>query len=297
MPNRFYLGVDGGGTRCRVRIRATDGRLIAEAEGGLANVNQDRAQAIATIMDTVWNAAKAGGMSSADFARTYAGLGLAGVTDHHVAADIARVDWPFAKVIVDDDAYIACLGAHNGADGGIIIAGTGSAGLCLVGGRRFGVGGRGFALGDEGSSAHLGLAALRAAMSALDGLEARTPLTEELLAGFNADAGAMARWGVRALPRDYAQYAPQVFSAAEAGDPIAIRLVAHAADALDKLARRLMDFGARKLCLVGGMARRIEAKLAPDVRAILAEPVADPLEGAMLMAAQATSLEKATETL
>ena len=49
MTQGLYLGIDGGGTRCRARLRDGEGRLLGEAEGGLANIYQDFAGAIACI--------------------------------------------------------------------------------------------------------------------------------------------------------------------------------------------------------------------------------------------------------
>ena len=289
MQGRLILGVDGGGTHCRVRIKTWDGRLMAEAEGGSANVNQDQHQALRNIMQTVRLAAQNCGLTEADFGQIHAGMGLAGVTSRQMAADIEQADWPFARIYVDDDAYIACLGAHGGADGGIVITGTGSAAVCLVNGVRFAVGGRGFALGDEGSGAVLGRDALRAALRTLDGLAPATALTEALLHHFHHDAGAMARWGVTATPQDYARFAPMVFHAAQEGDTTGLSLVAACARALDELARRLLAFGAPKLCLIGGLAQAVRPYLAPDIAQTLAEPEADALEGAILMAMQQES--------
>jgi len=286
MQGRFVLGVDGGGTHCRIRIRTSDGTLVAEAEGGAANVNQNRHQACANILTALNHAAHIGGLETKDFALMSAGLGLAGITSRAMALELEEWNWPFANVRVDDDAYIACLGAHHGADGGILIAGTGSAGLCLVRGQRFAIGGRGFALGDDGSGAQLGRSALRAAMRALDGLIPATHLTDQVLGMFNHDASEMAKWGVTATPRDYAQFAPHVFAAALNNDPLARALAKDAARALDELARRLLDFGAPHLCLVGGLAEPIRPYLTQDIAAVLSPPLSDPLEGAILMAQQ-----------
>ena len=63
---------------------------------------------------------------------------------------------------------IACLGAHGGRDGGIVIAGTGSVGLAMVNGREFRIGGYGFPISDEGSGAEIGLHAIRLALRAHD---------------------------------------------------------------------------------------------------------------------------------
>ena len=49
---KFFLGVDGGGSRCRARIRDRDGKLLSEAEGGASNIYQDLQAALATIIAT-----------------------------------------------------------------------------------------------------------------------------------------------------------------------------------------------------------------------------------------------------
>lgn len=34
----YYIGIDGGGTSCRARIRDDQGNLIGEAKSGSANI-------------------------------------------------------------------------------------------------------------------------------------------------------------------------------------------------------------------------------------------------------------------
>ncbi|HAB26036.1 MAG TPA: N-acetylglucosamine kinase, partial [Pantoea sp.] len=38
MSSPYYLGIDGGGTRCRARLIDAQGKVLAQAEGGPANV-------------------------------------------------------------------------------------------------------------------------------------------------------------------------------------------------------------------------------------------------------------------
>jgi glucosamine kinase len=35
----LFLGIDGGGSRCRARIRQVDGTLLGEAMGGPCNIS------------------------------------------------------------------------------------------------------------------------------------------------------------------------------------------------------------------------------------------------------------------
>ena len=37
----YFLGIDGGASRCRARIRDAAGRMLGEAIGGSSNIYQD----------------------------------------------------------------------------------------------------------------------------------------------------------------------------------------------------------------------------------------------------------------
>src|SRR5438132_13575281 len=157
---KLFLGIDGGGSKCRARIRDEGGAKRGEAEGGIANIYFDFDAALAAIVDTARAAAAEAG---ANIGELHAGLGLAGAMTSDAVARVRSAHLPFAALEVDSDAYIACLGAHGGEDGGIVITGTGSAALALVAGERHTAGGWGFLLGDDGSGAAIGRAAIRRA--------------------------------------------------------------------------------------------------------------------------------------
>ena len=184
------------------------------------------------------------------------GLGLAGVSNATIAREVADALPGFAAVRCSNDAVTACLGAHEGRDGGLVIAGTGSAGLALIGGRETFVGGRGFLLGDDGSGARIGLDAWRRALRAHDGLEPHTPLTRALMAEHRDDPAAVIRWGLKARSVDYGTYAPAVFAAAALGDPIALDIVGTAARAMSELAAAVRRHGATCVALLAAGRRR-----------------------------------------
>ena len=138
------------------------------------------------------------GLDAGKNERIAIGFGLAGLND---AGDATKVcaDFPgYALVRAANDATTACVGAHAGADGGLVIAGTGSAAIARVGGKETIIGGRGFALGDDGSGALIGLAALRAATRAYDRLGPSSALTVDMLGAFGDDIVAMVRWARKA---------------------------------------------------------------------------------------------------
>jgi glucosamine kinase len=283
----LFLGIDGGGSRCRARIRRADGTLLGEAVGGPSNIYQDFRGALNTIIATAREAAARAEVTPGAL---HAGLGLAGIITSVGKEKIEGAKLPFASVSVDNDAYAACIGAFSGGDGGIVIAGTGSIGLALVGGERHMVGGWGFQLGDHGSGAWVGHHAVRRAALALDGLLQPTELIDEVLARTGNTRLALSRWSEEARPKDYAQFAPVVFGCAARGDVQGMMIVIEGAAAISNLGRALLARGAKAVCLLGGLSKVYPPYLDADVRRAMAEPQADAVDGAIMMARRAQGL-------
>jgi glucosamine kinase len=283
----YFLGIDGGGSRCRARIRDAAGSMLGEAIGGSSNIYQDFDGALANIVATSADAAAKAQLKTGDL---HAGLGLAGIVTSVGAERIAKAKLPFASVIADNDAYAAWFGAFAGSDGGIVIAGTGSIGFASINGVRHMVGGWGFALGDHGSGAWLGHHAVRRAALAIDGLLQPTPLIEEVLSRVGRNRFDVSRWSERATPKDYAEMAPLVFECAAKGDVVGMTIVIEGAAAISSLGRALLARGAGKLCLLGGVSKVYPPYLDADVKQALTAPGADALDGAIMMARQAQGL-------
>jgi glucosamine kinase len=186
-------------------------------------------------------------------------------------------------VCAANDATTACIGAHAGGDGGLVIAGTGSAAIARVGGAETIIGGRGFALGDDGSGSHIGLDAMRSAMRAFDGLAPASALTDDILAEFGEDPVAMMNWALQAKPGDFGAFAPRVFERAASHDPIALGIVNAAARAIGALIRGVVALGAERVALVGGVGDAMRPYFEPDVAARLSPPLYDPTDGAILL--------------
>ena len=140
----LYLGVDGGATRCRARLRDAEGKLLMEASGAAANIHVDFAAAVAALSAVVDEVLAKAGLSDADPRSIAIGLGIAGFKEASDAARVAAAFPGFRLVRAANDATTACIGAHAGADGGLIIAGTGSAAIARVGATETIIGGRGF---------------------------------------------------------------------------------------------------------------------------------------------------------
>jgi glucosamine kinase len=279
----LYLGVDGGATRCRARLRNDDGKALAEASGSAANIHVDFAAAVAVLRGVVAEVIEKSGLAGADWARIAIGFGLAGIEDADDAAHVAEAFPGFRLVRAANDAVTACIGAHRGADGGLVIAGTGSAAIARVKGRETIIGGRGFTVGDDGSGAHIGLDALRAAMRAFDRLGPASALTADIIDRFGGDAVAMMRWARDARPGDFGVFAPGVFSRAAEGDPIAREIADRAAGAIGALTCGAIALGAERVALVGGAGEALRPYLDPKIAALLRAPLHDAVDGAILL--------------
>jgi glucosamine kinase len=282
----LYLGVDGGGSRCRARIEDEHGAALGEGRAGPATTRLGIDEAWRSIMRACTAAAEQAGLGREDFARMHAGIGLAGLARQGAEATLKEIAHPFASVRFISDGLAACLGAHGGADGAIVVAGTGTVGISLIGGHEHRFGGYGFPISDEGSGADIGLQAIRLALLAADKRGETSPLLEEVLGGFGHDPFQAVAWSEQATATEYATFAPMVLRHATEGDPIARGIVKRAADAIGDLLNVFVRQGTDRLSLVGGLSEAIAAWLAPDLRDRLKPPDGDPVAGALLVARQ-----------
>ena len=287
-PPTLRLGIDGGGTGCRARLVDEHGQVLGEGESGPANLALGAEPARAAVLQATRRALHRAGLPDAALSRTAAGLGMAAanVAKHRDA--FARLTLPFHSAVIASDAEAACLGAHAGRDGAILILGTGSQGVVHRQGRFSTVGGWGFALSDDGSGALLGREAVRRSFQVLDGVAAPSGLTRAVMDRFGGDRGAMLEWAAAARPGDWAVFARLVFEHAANHDALALRLVLDSAAAAERLLDHLVAMGAQRIALMGGVAAPTRRYLSSRFDAVLVEPVGDAMDGALLLAARGT---------
>ena len=287
MSKHLFLGVDGGATSCRARLCDLDGNLLGEGSAGPANIHSDLIGSLRSINAACSSAFETAGLTLLNTHQTHAGFGLAGAGVSPACEHARRELDSFASVVVDTDAYIAWLGAHQGTDGGIVILGTGSCGLAMVNGRRISVGGWGPEISDEAGGQRMGREALRRALWAFDGRAEKTQLAEEILDQFAFDPSRIVCFAAKATSAEYAKFAPLVLKHASAGDALAVTLVEEAAEAAARIIAQLVKSGAPAVTLIGGLAAPLTPWLPQRVHEYLREPKSDPLGGAVLMARRA----------
>jgi glucosamine kinase len=284
MSKPFFIGVDGGATSCRARIRDMDGSLLGEGGSGPANIHSNFRLAMESIWLACEAALRSAGLDQQSLQHSHAGLGLAGAGMKNACDRLLSEKMPFASMVLETDAYVAWLGAHQGGDGAIVILGTGSCGLAIINGQRIGVAGWGAEVSDEAGGQRLGREALRRTLWAFDGRAEKTALSTAILDRFGWDPAKIVRFASRATPALYAEFAPLVLQYASAQDPLAVTLVQEAAEAAVTIITRLADVGSPAISLVGGLAEPLMPWLPPGIRDFITEPQSDPLDGGILMA-------------
>lgn len=282
MPE-FIVGIDGGGTSCRAAVGAADGRILGRGKSGAANILTDPDNALANIAAAARAAFVEAGLDPDSLSSASAVLGLAGnnVGD---AVNYVMARLPFAHSAIESDGLIALQGALGDEDGAIAILGTGTIYLSRLAGEVRFTGGWGFAIGDLGSGARLGQAALQEGLLVHDRVHPPSALADAVLAEFGNDPGRAVDFARLARPGDFGRYAPKVFEFADKGDAAAIRLLQASAATIDEVFDLLVADGAARICLLGGLASLYPRWLAERHKARLVSPRADALTGAVAIA-------------
>ena len=285
--DQLFIGIDGGGTKCRATIYSVQCGILGTGLGGPANPLQGLERTLESITVSTQRAIRDAGLQLETIHQAYAGLGLAGVNLPSLHEKITQWEHPFKQMFLTTDLHTACIGAHEGGDGAVIITGTGSCGFSHVKGHSVNYGGHGFALGDKGSGAWMGLEAIKAVLLELDGLGPQTSLTQVMKSHFNVE-NAMEMTGYMAgQPSSrYAKLARYVFDAANKGDEISLTIVTEGADYVSKLAHRLLENMPPRLSIIGGLAESLNKWLDPQISQLVELPKQPPEIGAIYFAQQ-----------
>jgi glucosamine kinase len=293
--NELFLGIDGGGSKCKTIIMNKDNEILGTGISGPGNPLHGFEQATNSITESAKLALEDAGLAHIELHELNAGVGLAGVNLPVLFDQMAAWKHPFKQMFLATDLLIACLGAHQGSDGAVIITGTGSCGFSCIEGEYSILGAHGFPHGDKGSGAWFGLQAAKQVLLSIDGLVEPTLMNDVLLKKLNCKddtdlveviAGKKATY--------YAQLANLVFDAAEQGDKVALSIVNEGADYINGMARTLKAKNPPRMSMIGGLTPRLKSWLAKDIQEQLAEPLSAPEVGAVLFAKQEFAKKEAT---
>ena len=287
----YFLGVDGGGTNCRIRLADENLVTLADASGGRSNLQIENGEpAYKSITEGTREVFAKAGIDFSETANTFACFGMAGGRLPSARNAFASRDWPFAKVTVYDDIDIARAGAMSGEDGAVIIVGTGSAAMAMVDGQRHQCGGWGFHIGDQMSGAILGRELVRRAVEATDGLVSGSPLTEATIQALGGSLDAVMDWSFKdRRPADYGALIPMLMDHFDKGDPVARELIDLEMTYIDNYVAWFKARGVTRMAAVGGFGTRLYPLMEQRYGDFIVRPQHEPLHGAVILARQSMS--------
>lgn len=285
--NGLYLGIDGGGTKCKAIIVNSDNHILGTGISGPANPLHGFEQTTHSIIESAQLALTDAGLTDVSLDQLTAGIGLAGVNLPVLFKQMSEWAHPFKSCHLTTDLLIACLGAHEGQDGAVMITGTGSCGFSHVNHHSVFLGGHGFSHGDKGSGAWTGLKAIEHVLLSLDGLAPNTSLVNRLLQHLLVNNAVEIVEVIAGKPAAfYAQMARYVFAHAKDGDAVAIAIIKDGAKYISDLARKLLLENPPRISLIGGLSPLVIPWLDDDVKLKLANPLSPPEVGAVIFARQ-----------
>lgn len=288
---KLFLGIDGGGSKCKAVVMSDDGTILGTGISGPGNPLHGFEQATHSITESALFALKDAGLEVIALNELIAGVGLAGVNLPILFDQMSAWQHPFKQMFLATDLLIACLGAHQGADGAVMIAGTGSCGFSYVDGHPFMLGAHGFPHGDKGSGAWFGLQAAKQVLLSIDGIVPETSMTKILLDKLNCKNDTALVEAIAGKPATYyAQLANLVFDAAEQGDVVAKGIVEEGAQYINNIARTLWKKNPPRMSMIGGLTPRLKQWLDQDLQNKLSEPLNPPEVGSVLFAKQQLAL-------
>ena len=291
---KYYLGIDGGGTKTELCLADKNGTILSSALFGASNPNDIGIDATCALL-TAGIDKVTDGYDRADIS-VFAGIAGAATGDHASRiADFLR-SLGFAKADAASDVRLALAASLCDADGVSVIMGTGSVAFAQCGGEILRAGGYGYLLCDAGSGFALGQGAILAALQAEDGSGAPTLLRDMVTAqcGKPHVLDALPDF-YRGGKTEIARYAPLIFDAHAKGDAVATEILTHNIRAIANLIRAIgarMEKDHVRAVLCGGLTAKSEVilpilrdALAGDAREYsLSVSEAAPVQGALYLA-------------
>ncbi len=286
-PSELFIGIDGGGSKCKAVVCDSTGAILGRGTGGPANPFYGVERTLSSILESSECAIKNANLAAKTVSNLIAGVGLAGVNLPALREKLNEWQHPFGKMYLTTDMDIANIGAHDGDEGAVIIVGTGSCGFISQNGYKQMLGGHGFPIGDKGSGAWLGLKAIEHTLLAMEKFEQQGELAKSIGNYFGVENGvSLSEKLVGKASQHYAMVASIVFDCAERGDNKAIEIIAEGADYLSQLARRLLQQKPSRLSMIGGLASYMLPKLDRDVQSHFQQAKQQPEVGAFHYAVQ-----------
>lgn len=258
---KYVVGIDGGGTHCRLLACSLQGQVLGETVGNSTNIESNSIQTVAYNIKALLDDFTSATGYSLKACQALC-LGTAGADTEESLATINGIlddlHLPCPHFAVND-GEIALAAQTKGGPGILIISGTGSIGVGMDGkGHTMRGGGYGHLVGDEGSGYWVVVEAIKAIFHWADGIGVETSLACHMYKALNIEHhGQLMDYVYANNKSTLAKLSPLVDGARQAGDKAALKIMTDATTYLAELgialARKLqMESAACPFILAGG---------------------------------------------
>ena len=293
MNTSWYFGIDGGGTRSRLRVVDEQGHTVLETTGESTNIYSMSPAVVERNLRNLLEPlsrypVRAGCIGSA---------GLSRERERTLFSDLLSTLLPKVPVTLCSDGEILLVGGLLSMEGYCLISGTGSLALRRdAEGHITRSGGFGYMLGDEGSAWWIAHQALMRSLRSMEHRDISTSMLSSLLNALSLEHvdDLITYMHHRVNKAEVARLAPVVTSYAEKGDPLARQILIEAAGELSNLVESIhsTQLKRQELVYAGGVLehdtivretflRRLSERL-PSVTVTQARGTA--LDGACILA-------------
>lgn len=298
---KYYIGIDGGGTKTDCILTDENLNILAEhTNGSGAFLICGTDEVVEKFHNSISECITSARINHKDISAIVIGCAGAGTPENAEKLRTAFLKYSlsqginYSNIHITGDAVIALEGAFSGKPGAILIAGTGSV---LFGkdnnGQIHRIGGAGRIIGDEGSGFIIGQKALNAVFRYFDGRGQATSLTDTLNTEFdinNIETFISKIYNTNICP---SKIAPYVIKEAKKEDEVSLRILEEQALELAKHVQIIQKKipGKLRLSFMGGLlnnsyyknlVKRLINILAPGTK--IKNPENSPVKGAVIMA-------------
>jgi len=181
---RYFLGVDGGGTKTQAVLVTENGELVSERTGGPTNILENGEEVFKKNMEDILKP-----LLMEAKGEVISCLGMPAVGEfrdsENVIAQIVESTVGLKPTLVVNDVVVGWASGTLGQDGVHIVSGTGSIVYGRHGKKETRVSGWGSIMGDEGSAYYIGVETLRVVSKQLDGRLEKTMLCDFIFEKLN----------------------------------------------------------------------------------------------------------------
>lgn len=260
---RFFLGIDGGGTKTAFALADEKGTVLSCVTLGACNPNDVGFEETERVLKE-GIACVCQGYSMEEIS-VFAGLAGCSSAENLPRIRVFLEKFGFAKCANHNDAQNAVAAALGTEDGVAVIMGTGSIAYAKKGSDLYRIGGYGYLFGDKGSGFAIGRDVILSALMMEDGSIEKTGLYEMVLQKCGGETVlSQIDFFYKEGKKEIARYAPLAFDALKNGDMEARRILEENIGAVATLIMgggKHLDSSFVKVSLCGGVTKQEEILL------------------------------------